>query len=36
MTEWRGIAIHSFIDSNHSRGVSILCREGLDIKVIDY
>ena len=36
MTEWRGIAIHSFIDSNHSRSVSILCREGLGIKVIDY
>ena len=28
-------AIHSFSDSNHSRCVSILCREGLDIKVID-
>ena len=35
VAEWKGIAIHSFSDSNHSRGVSILCREGLDIKVID-
>ena len=24
VAEWKGIAIHSFSDSNHSRGVSIL------------
>ena len=37
VTKWRDIAIdlHRFSDFNHSRGVSIICRACLDIKVID-
>ena len=32
---WFGKSIHCFSDSSHSRGVSVLLKDGLDIEILD-